>query len=404
MRTILHESNLDLLGEVERLIAALAATSVVPELAAYRDHVLHACNELREQICRNLRDLELGQDDILLEILSETQRLALDLRLYNRRLAGPILRGLESDRLSLRVIGWLHAVHKETAEVPAAVSTEEFSIWPAPPYPVVYFMPASAQQGLLYQPLFFHEFGHLLYACHEPEMDNLVQDLQVRIAELLEPLARRDDVHAQAEAQQRAVIVLTWYKWAQELFCDAVGLTIGGPAFIHAFNRYLRISPRTEYHCPPDDLGLRPHPVTWLRARLLARRACELGCETVANAMERQWVIIADTLGVVEDYYGFYEEEFLPAIWQTLDDMLVEAEPYRFTQRDLGGEEWTPDSTVAHLLNRAWHHFGSNPDEYSDWERQVVTTFLDFPCERMTLYQSIVEAHRGVSANGLSQT
>lgn len=385
MRMILHESNLDLLGEAERLVTALSSTSVVPELRLYHDYMVRACTSLCEQARRNLRDLELGRDEILPEILSETQRLAHDLRLYNQRLAGPALRGLESDRLSLRVIGWLHAVHKETADVPAAVSTEEFGIWSVPPHPLasphpaVYFMPASAQQGLLYQPLFFHEFGHLLYACHEPEMDNLVQDLQVRIAELLEPLARRNDIHTQTEIRQRIIIALTWYKWTQELFCDAVGLTIGGPAFIHAFNRYLRINPRTEYHCPPDDLRLRPHPVTWLRARLLARRACELGCETVADAMERQWAIIADTLGVVEDYYGFYEEEFLPAIWQTLDDMLVEAEPYRFTQRDLGEEEWTPDSTVAHLLNRAWHHFGSNPDEYSDWERQIVTTFLDFP-------------------------
>jgi len=192
-------------------------------------------------------------------------------------------------------------------------------------------------------------------------------------------LARRNDVHAQAERQQRAIIVLTWYKWAQELFCDAVGLVIGGPAFIHAFNRYLRISQRTEYHCPPDELGLRPHPVTWLRARLLARRARELGCETAADVMERQWAIIADTLGIVEDYYGFYEEEFLPLLWHTLNDMLVEAEPHHFTEQDLSDKEWNPGLSVVHLLNRAWRWFRSNPDEYATWENGVVTTLLDSP-------------------------
>jgi len=71
MRTILRESNLDLLGEVERLIAALKATPVVPELVPYHDHMVHACADLREQVCHNLRDLELGRDDILPEILSE---------------------------------------------------------------------------------------------------------------------------------------------------------------------------------------------------------------------------------------------------------------------------------------------------------------------------------------------
>ena len=387
MRTILRESNFDLLSEAERLVAALSSISVVPELAAYHGHMVRACTSLCEQVHRNLRDLDLGQDDILPEILSETQRLAHDLRLYNRRLAGPALRGLESDRLSLRVIGWLHTVHKETTGIPAAVSTEEFGIWAVPPHPlallhpVVYFMPASAQQGLLYQPLFFHEFGHLLYACHKPEMDGLVRDLQVRIAELLEPLARRNDAHAQAEEQQRAIIVFAWYKWAQELFCDAVGLTIGGPAFIHAFNRYLRISPRTEYHCPPDELGLRPHPVTWLRARLLARRARELDCGATADAMEQQWATIAATLSIVEDYYGFYEKKFLPAIWRTLDDMLVETDPYRFTKQDLGDEGCIPDSTPVHLLNRAWHQFKSNPDEYQSWERRSVAAFCDNPSE-----------------------
>jgi len=382
MRTILQESNLDLLSEAERLITALTDTLVVPELVAYRDRVVQACTDMREQVHHNLRDLELGRDDILPEeILSETQRLTLGLRLYNRRLAGPILRGLESDRLSLRVIGWLHAVHKETVDVPAAVSTEEFSIWPAPPHPVVYFMPASAQCGLLYQPLFFHEFGHLLYACHKPEMDNLVQDLQTEIAELLEPLARRNDIHAQAEERQRIIIVLTWYKWAQELFCDAIGLTIGGTAFIHAFNRYLRISQRTEYHCSPDELGLRPHPVTWLRARLLVRRARELGCDTAADAMERQWATIANTLGIAEDYYGFYEDEFLPLIWQTLDDMLVEAEPYHFTEQDLRNEEWDHGFTVVHLLNQAWHQFQTDMDSYPEWEHQAVFDLLRIPLE-----------------------
>ena len=53
--------------------------------------------------------------------------------------------------------------------------------------PLIYMMPPSAQQGLLYLPLFFHEFGHLLYACHKPEMDALVRELQENLAELLEP-------------------------------------------------------------------------------------------------------------------------------------------------------------------------------------------------------------------------
>lgn len=377
MKSILYGCNIDLLTEVERLVGALNTTSVVAELVAYRDQVLQHCLDLREQICQNLSDLVLRTDDLLTEdVLSETQRLALGLRLYNQRLAGPALRGRDSDRLSLRIIHWLHSSHKDTIGIPGAVSTEEFSIWPAPPYPVVYFMPASAQHSLLYQPLFFHEFGHLLYACHRPEMDSLVMELQREIGELLEPLSHHNDILAQAEAQQRELVVRAWYDWIQELLCDAVGLTIGGPAFVLSFNHYLRMSPRTEYHCPANMLGLRRHPVAWLRVRLLALQAKRIGCEPLAKEIEQQWGTIAETLGVVEDYYGFYEDSFLPVIMGVLENMLTELGPYHFSLRDLGTEEWASDSTPVHLLNQGWREYQNNPQQYQSWESRSIAAFL----------------------------
>jgi hypothetical protein len=372
MRALLRDSNLDLIGELERLDAVLSHATVAPELAPYRGRLVSACAGLYQQALRNLADLELQLDQVLPVILSETQRLARDLRLYNI-MAGPVLRSIGSDRLSLLVINWLHASHKKTADIAAAVSTQEFGIWPDPPHPVVYFLPTSAQQGLLYQPFFFHEFGHLLYACHKLEMDDLVRDLQEEIGELLQPLARRDDVQGRTRLEERAVVVATWYKWTQELFSDAVGLAIGGPAFIHSFNRYLRMSARTEYLCPRHKLALRPHPPTWLRARLLARRAREVDCEDLAQVTDRQWAAIASTLGVAEDYYGFYEEGYVPAIWQCIEDMLIEAAPYRFTNRDLGLEPWSPDSTPVHLANCAWREFLRSRDTYSEFERRVVS-------------------------------
>ncbi len=378
MRTILRDGSLDMRAELERLIAALQATPVVPELAAYRDRVVQACLDMQGQIDGILHNLNLERDDLLPEILSETQRLNRQLRLYNQRFAGPALRGLEADRLSLRVIAWLHAAHEQTRDVPAGISTEAFGIWPQPPHPVVYLLPASAQHGLLYQPLFFHEFGHLLYACHAPEMDDLVRDLQERIADLLGPAQVRSDDPYQVELK-RAIIARTWYEWAQELFCDAVGLVIGGPAFLRAFDRFLRIGPRTEYHCPPLQLGFRPHPVTWLRAHLLARRARELCFEELAGTVERGWATVAAALDITEDYYGFYERAFLPAIWETLEAMLVETEPYRFTARDLGEEEWTPGSTPVHLVNQAWQRFQDDRESYAQWEHQVIAAFLSTP-------------------------
>jgi hypothetical protein len=46
----------------------------------------------------------------------------------------------------------------------------------------------------------------------------------------LVPASQRNDRYAREQAAQRQAIVNTWYSWAQEFFCDAVSLTIGGHA------------------------------------------------------------------------------------------------------------------------------------------------------------------------------
>ena len=377
MREILKQNNLDLLREIARLESAISSVSVLPELSAYHEWISRVCEALRKQGHQNLSDLDLNRDEILPDILSETQKLDNLFRLYNEHFASPILRSLPSDRLCLRVITWLHAYHPETQHVPVALRDGGFSIWPEPQLPIVYFMPPSRQHSLLYLPLFFHEFGHLLYACHEPEMDNLVHELQEEIAGLLEPASQRDDLYAQENAKTRRAIAAKWYVWTQEIFCDTVGFTIGGPCFALAFSMYLRMSGRNAFHLPQEELESSRHPVTWLRIRLLADQARQREWATEADALENEWDKIAATMGGIEDYHGFYDPSFLPYIRETLDDMLEEASPYRFTDRDVSSSEWEPDSsTPVHLLNRAWSIFLNDPSGYDSWEKQAISTFL----------------------------
>ncbi len=104
--------------------------------------------------------------------------------------------------------------------------------------------PSNEQPGLLFQVLHFHEFGHLLYIYHKPELDALVKEIQAEVDEMLMPTSFRNDRHAERQAAERRAIVDTWYKWAQELLCDAVGLAIGGPAFLQAFPSLRMVSPR----------------------------------------------------------------------------------------------------------------------------------------------------------------
>jgi hypothetical protein len=385
LRDILRLNNTDLLREITLLRRHLeeAATSIPPELQPFQDWIISFCDKLQATALQNLQNLNLGIDSILGNILSDTQVLTRGVRLFNQRLVGPVLRARESDRLCLKVLRWIHSTHPLTQHIPMALSDGDFASWPQLNWPTIYFMPPSAQHRLLYLPLFFHEFGHLLYACHEPEMDELVKALQKVIAQFLEPSAQRDDRHAQSEAKRRSVIVETWYEWAHELFCDAVGFQMAGPAFGYSFSMYFRVLMRDQYHLPPEELEHREHPVTWLRTRLLADRARRMGFEADAKALEGAWGKIAATMGVVEDYYGFYTDEFLPSIQQTIDDMIVEAAPRAFEDHEVSTAEIlrldpaSTSSSPVQLLNQAWRKFLDDEGGYTAWEKKAIEGFLN---------------------------
>jgi hypothetical protein len=326
---------------------------------------------------QNLGVLSLGQDRILPNILRDTQVITKYLRLFNRYLISPVIRARVSDRLCLRLLNWLHAAHPQTQHIPAAFNDGSFASWPDPRFPTIYFMPPSAQGRLLYLALFFHEFGHLLYACRRREMDDLVKSLQQTISEHLEPSAQRDDVHAKKEQEWRSIIVETWFEWTHEIFCDAVGLVIGGPAFAQSFSLYFRMLGRDEYQLKPEYLVGREHPVTWLRIRLIADRARRMGFSNVAASLESSWLTIAKQMSVTEDYYGFYVPEFLPAIQQTIDDMLEEASPRRFEDHevDASAQDISLMSPVK-LVNQSWDQFYRDAVGYSDWEKDTIHIWL----------------------------
>jgi hypothetical protein len=384
LQDILRQNNADLLREIRLLRECLeeAATALPPELQPFQNWIISFCDQLQATALQNLRDLNLGIDSILGNILSETQVLTRGVRLFNQRLVGPVLRARESDRLCLKVLRWIHSTHPLTQHIPMALSDGDFASWPQLNWPTIYFMPPSAQHRLLYLPLFFHEFGHLLYACHEPEMDELVKALQKVIAQFLEPSAQRDDRHAQSEAKRRSVIVETWYEWAHELFCDAVGFQMAGPAFAYSFSMYFRVLMRDQYHIRPEELEHRGHPVTWLRIKLLADHARRMGFGADAEVLEDTWSKIAATMGIVEDYYGFYTDGFLPSIRQTIEDMIVEAAPRAFEAHEASAELLRIDSAATtilpvQLLNQAWRKFLDNENAYTGWEKKVIEDLLN---------------------------
>lgn len=378
MRSILHQSNTDLLREVDQLLSRIPEVHVPIELTPYYNWVLDHGRTLRSRIEQNLEDLRITNDDILEEVLSNTQEVTRSFRLYNQHFVGPVFRSLPSDRLCLSLLNWLHKAHQQTIGLPACISDGEFSVLPYPPFPTVYLMPPSAQHGILYLPLFFHEFGHVLYTRQKTELDDLVAELQKGIENLLRPVSQRNDQYSEAEQTRHKTIVETWYSWAQELFCDAVGLVIGGPCFINALLFYFRMTGKEMFHQSAENLARSTHPVMWLRVRLISDRARRLGLTKEADLLEHEWDSVASAMHVNEDYYGFYDPQFLPLVRQTIEDMITEAEPLHFTHEDLSQQESSPNPpSPVHLLNTAWTKFLSNPETYLSWEESVIATFLN---------------------------
>lgn len=376
MERILLHRNRDLLENITSLLGLLSQAEVPEELESYRDAVTEVCDQYRQRIGLNLVYLQLGQPELFEDVLSNTQQATQILRHLSSLYATPVLRAADFDRLSLRMIGWLHKVHPETRDYPPAFGTSSWAIFPFRGIPV-YFLPSIEQQGLLYQPLLFHEFGHLLYRVHEDTMNALVKNLQRAVADFPVAASQRNDPYSEEQASRHQVVVDRWFSWTQEIFCDAVGLTIGGPCFLRAFSAFLSTIDRGDFYSPREDLERSRHPVTWLRVQLLTRRASSIGLNEVAQQVDEEWNTVAQTMGVTEDYHGFYGQSLETVIIRTIDDMLSVAKPRESTMLERSAENWSPesDSPVA-LLNWAWNMHLAAPADYRDWETEQIQRLL----------------------------
>lgn len=378
MRDSLKVRNEHLRRDVLQLIQEVDAAEVPRELDSYAERIKNVSVELFGSIDQNLSDLALNQEDILEEVLSNTEQALYYLRLISSTMVVPIIRSSQSDRLSLKLVSWLHQEHPNTRDYPPAVSTGDCSILPFIQLCPIYFFPAVEQKVLLYQPLFFHEFGHLLYRCHQRELDELVHDLQRDIGKILTPRSYRSDKHFSLQRNRRQNVLETWYGWAQELFCDAIGMVIGGPSFLWSFSTYMGTLGRSDFYRPPSSLKSSTHPVTWLRIKLLLSQARTRGLIAEADAIEDEWRGIAGVMGIDEDYHGYYDEAFNASILRMLQDAITEVGPREYLPKEIEEDVGTPhaNATPVALTNRAWHAFFSGEIDYQEWETKATCSWI----------------------------
>jgi hypothetical protein len=385
--TYLEARNYRLLHLAKHLGDIVCDAEVPPELEPFKQFVATQCSELLDNIQRNLQLLQLRskldsffksgtqENDFLKEVFGETRKVNHWLLRLSDYYAPPILRSHPRDRLSLSIIGWLHRSNPGTAMHPPVVNSGAVAVQPLG-VPPVYYFPVVEQRGLLYQPLLIHEYGHFLYKIHRREMDDLVAELQEDVLHLLRSSRYRNDLYSQEQAQTRREIAHTWYAWTQELFCDSVGLTVGGPSYLYAFSIYLHTLQESDFRREPDMLRGSLHPPRWLRIQFLAHTANSLRLTETAAEIVTEWENVRDLLGITEDYYGYYSSDLDDAIEETLGDMLTEANPRQFTDSEISVDQWNPNSdTPIQLLNWAWRVYRGNPTGYPSWERDIIEGF-----------------------------
>ena len=258
-------------------------------------------------------------------------------RLLNSRYLPSLHRHTNGDIASLKILAWIHSLHTQTTNKPFLIIDGDFGIFPTINSPLTYSLPVTSQYSLLHTPLFFHELGHYLYEHHNNEMDQLVNEFQKQLEDRLRlPFQNNDPTHEE-DRKRIKIMVETWYEWMQELYCDAVGLEIGGATYLKTFSQYLLLSGKTAFHVKSADLAKRSHPVTMIRIKFLVTRARKLGLDDAAKELEAEWNAVSTALGINEDYFGYYSDDYHSDINSILDDMIIESSPMKFSDFNTTG-------------------------------------------------------------------
>lgn len=204
-----------------------------------------------------------------------------------------------------------------------------------------------------------------------------MKELQDFIVSELQPMSQRNDLRAKRQRELQMAVGITWYAWTQELFCDAVGLLMTGPAYGFAFSDYLLHLDRGDFSLDRSTLAYSSHPITWLRIKFLVSRARRLGYTEMASELESHWASMATSLGILEDYFGYFETSWMSKVEGVLDDMLTEASPRPCSKEDaLAEQEWSSGASPVLLLNRAWRIARNSPHSFVTWEPSAVSTFV----------------------------
>lgn len=375
MDIILHSSLLNFKRELQVAYNIVKSKSTPVEMSIFKEWLIKIYQDIETDLHQLEYLIGLKEPDLHEDVFSNFSALLNKFRFISTKYLPAVYRNHENDLLSLKLLSWLHGEHTQTKDQPFLIQDGNFSILPAVGLPISYYLPVVSQHSLLFLPLFFHEIGHYFYQAHSDEMDDLVKQLQSKLDGILQPAFQSNSPQAREQADKSKRIVETWYEWAQELFCDAIGLQIGGRTYLKSFSYFLRMQGQTNLQLPEKDLANSSHPVSWLRIKFLIDRARKLRLGNDADELEKDWNTIAETLKISEDYFGYFSPKYHEAIVETIDCMIEEASPICFKDYMNKGNEST---NFIETIHDAWEKFESSPHDFDQWEKSAIERMIKY--------------------------
>lgn len=377
MKEALLQNIQDIERECKIIENVLANTNIPNELMPFKNWVSNFIQNIQQDNDRNRYLLGLGRPIQTKAAYYNTEQNANNLRVLASQYAHIVQRYHQNDYLGVVFLAWLHNQHSQSREKSFALSNGNFAIYPDVNHPMIYYMPVSSQLNLLHFPLFFHEFGHFLYAAHKQEVEVLIKEFQSKISDKIAIVNEENTEKNEKKRDKNNAIIETWFSWMQEFFCDAVGLYIGGKSYLHIFSLYLRLSGNSSFYANEENLKLSTHPVSWLRIKFLVQRAKTLGLEKEANDLQKLWREMAQILNIKEKYHGYFDEDFLSDAQQCLDDMIEETQPICFKDYLQNTDKQWESMNFIELVNWAWEKYLENAEVYNLIEQKVVEHYVE---------------------------
>ncbi len=348
----------------------------IPNPVGFKDFIAlqQLCEERIDQVISQLEylvtDPVILMKDVLKQRIRFFRRALEDLSWLETTAILTLTRPHPDDLFLNRLVFEIHKEIRYPLTPPTATCTSRDYFSTIPSLRLLQVPPAEAD-FLLHLPDLYHELGHpLIVIPNNPK----IEPFQHELAKFLTIIAQHYEEARAAAARETGPrdyrdfelrhFERSWFKWAIELFCDLFATYTLGPAYAWA---HFHLTAKREV----DPFDVRPfknlsHPPDQARMEAILAGLDLLNLQDQAKPIQQKWESLCAATGVKPN--PTYRKACPKHILQQAAIHALEG------TRKIGCRTVAPRTAdqVHTLLNSAWDKLWASPDEYHQWERDIM--------------------------------